>query len=288
MTSLCDHGFYEDVLYVYKRCQLYGCLYDNYTFPFVTKVCSCLGSVKIGGVHCKVWRSGFVGNVFVQTGLVDFYAKIGFYDEVFEVFKEIGLRGLKANESTLASLLPVCSRLGKFHVGVSIHGFALKCGYLLDEYLVPALISIYGDGGNLSIARDIFDCLSQKNVTIWNAMISAYTQNHKFEDSFLLFRQMLQNDVQPNVVTFVSIVPACKSFGSTCGEAVHACVLVRGYENQVSVATVLISMYSKLGNVDSAKFISHRVPHKNVLIWNSIISGYIYNKCWEESFGYLS
>ncbi|KAL8124882.1 pentatricopeptide repeat-containing protein At5g39350-like [Apium graveolens] len=315
IRSLCDHGFYEDVLYVYKRCQLYGCLYDNYTFPFVIKACSCLGSVKVGeGVHCKVWRSGFVGNVFVQTGLVDFYAKIGemakarlvfdkmsepdlvswntlisgysllgFYDEVFEVFKEIGLRGLKANVSTLASVLPVCSRLGKFCVGVSIHGFALKCGYLLDENLVPALISVYGDGGDLSIARDIFNCLSQKNVSIWNAMISAYTQNQKSEDAFLLFREMLQDDVQPNVVTFVSIVPACKSFGSTCGEAVHACVLLRGYENQVSVATVLISMYAKLGNVDSAKFISHRVPHKNVLTWNSIISGYIYNKCWEES-----
>lgn len=180
-------------------------------------------------------------------------------------------------------MLPVCSRLGKFRVGVSIHGFALKCGYLLDENLVPALISVHGDGGNVKIARDIFDCLLEKNVTIWNAMISAYTQNQKSEDAFALFRKMLQDDVQPNVVTFVSIVPACKSFDNICGEAMHACVLIRGYENEVSVATVLISMYAKLGNVDSAKFLSHQIPQKNVLTWNSIISGYVHNRCWGQS-----
>ncbi|XP_017239746.1 pentatricopeptide repeat-containing protein At3g16610 [Daucus carota subsp. sativus] len=314
VRSLCDHGLYEDVLYVYKRCQLYGCPSDNYTFPFVIKACSCLGSVRIGeGVHCKVWRSGFGGNVFVQTGLVDFYAKIGemgkarllfddmserdlvswnalisgyslhgFCDEAFEVFKKIGLMGLKPNVSTLASVLPVCSRLGNFFVGKTIHGLALKCGYLMDENLVPALISVYGDGGNVTIARDIFDCLSQKNVTIWNSMISAYTKNQKSEDAFVLFRKMLQDDVQPNVVTFVSIVPACKSFGSICGEALHACVLVRGYENEISVATVLISMCAKLGNVDSAEFLSNQIPQRSVITWNSIISGYTHNGYWRE------
>lgn len=42
-------------------------------------------------------------------------------------------------------------------------------------------------------------------------------------------------------------------------------------------------MYAKLGNVDSAKFISHQIPQKNVLTWNSIISGYVHNRCWGES-----
>ncbi|KAJ4710076.1 Pentatricopeptide repeat-containing protein [Melia azedarach] len=65
--------------------------------------------------------------------------------------------------------------------------------------------------------------------------------------------------------------------GMQHGESLNACVIKYGLQNQPSVLTALSSMYSKLGNVSSAKFLFDQIPNKNILSWNSMISGYVDN-----------
>ncbi|KAK3015778.1 hypothetical protein RJ639_005433 [Escallonia herrerae] len=316
VRCLCDNELYEDVLGVYARCQILGCGSDNYTFPFVIKACAALGAFQIGReVHCAVLRSGFGDNVVIQTGLVDFYAKNGrlesarllhdkmlepdlvswnalisgyslhgFHEDVFKLCRTIGVAGLKPNVSTLASVIPMCSRSGYVLIGKSLHGLAFKCGYSMDECLTPALISMYASIGDLSVSRCMFDCLEKKNVAVWNAMISAYAQNRESADAFELFRKMPRDDVQRNVITFVSIIPCSEDLGSTLhGESVHACIIKEGLENQLSVVTALLSMYGKLGDLYSAKFLFDQMPHRNLLTWNSIVSAYVHNGLYDAS-----
>lgn len=316
IRSLCDDGLFQDVLGLYQRCQIFSCASDNFTFPFVIKACSVLGALQIGKeIHCVVLRTGFGDNLVVQTALVDFYAKngqtaiarlvldkipqpdlvswnalisglclYGLDQEVFEVFHEIRVSGLKPNVSTLASVIPLCSRLGNLQIGKSLHGFALKCGYFMDEFLTPALISMYAGGEDLCVARDMFDCLLKKNVTVWNAMISAYSKNQKPDDAFDLFKKMFQEGTQPNMVTFVSIIPSCEIYGRIWhGESIHVCVIKSGLGNQLSVVTSLLSMYAKLGYLNSAKYLFDRMPHRSLLSWNSMVSGYVYNGLWDAS-----
>ncbi|XP_059644434.1 pentatricopeptide repeat-containing protein At5g39350-like [Cornus florida] len=316
VKCLCNCGLFEDVLCVYQNCLVLGCSSDNYTFPFVLKACSALGALQKGKeLHCVVLRTGFGDNLVVQTALVDLYAKCGqmgiarslldrisqpdlvswnalisgyssngFNQEAFEVFQEIRVMGLKPNVSTLASIIPIFTRLEKFDIGKSVHGFALKSGYFEDETLTPALISLYAGGGDLSVARNMFDCLLKKNVAIWNAIISAYTQNQKSNEAFEMFRQMLQVDLQPNAVTFVSIIPSCENFGIIlyC-ESLHAHVIKDGLDGQLAVVTALMSMYAKLGSMNSTKFLFDQMPQRNLLSWNSIISGYVHNGLWDTS-----
>ncbi|KAA8531700.1 hypothetical protein F0562_006583 [Nyssa sinensis] len=316
IRCLCNDELFEHVLCIYQNCRILGFPSDNYTFPFVIKACSALGAFQIGkAIHCVVLRTGFGDNLIVQTAFVDLYAKIGrtgtarllldrisqpdlvpwnalisgyslngLNQDAFEVLLEICEKGLKPNVSTLASIIPICTRSGNLDIGKSLHSFALKSGFLMDESLAPALISLYAGCGDLSVARTTFDCLQKKNVTVWNAMISAYTQNQKSSDAFKLFRRLLQDDEQPNAVTFVSIIPSCENFGgSWCGESLHACVIKEGLENQLSVVTALLSMYAKLGDLDSARFLFDQMAQRNLLSWNSMISGYVHNGLWDAS-----
>ncbi|KAL2522813.1 Pentatricopeptide repeat-containing protein [Forsythia ovata] len=265
-------------------------------------------------IHSAVLRTGFEENVVVQTALIDFYSKIGetvnarelidrisqpdlvawnalisgysfngFDRGVFEVFRDIRNMDLKPNVSTLASVIPVCLRFG-VHIGYSLHGFAFKCGYSTNESLVPAFISMYGNCGDLLAARNIFDSLTTKNVAIWNAMISAYSRNLKSDIAVELFQRMLLDGTQPNMVTFVSVIPTCENHGSILHlESFHACVIKFGFEKYISVVTSLLSVYAKLQDVDSAEYLFNNTTGRNLLSWNSMVSAYVSNGLWDAS-----
>ncbi|KDO79230.1 hypothetical protein CISIN_1g045600mg [Citrus sinensis] len=316
IRGLSNCGLHADLLHVYIKCRLSGCPSDDFTFPFLIKACSSLSDLRIGReIHCVIFRTGYHQNLVIQTALVDFYAKKGemltarlLFDQIpladlvscntlmagysfngldqeaLETFRRILTVGLKPNVSTFSSVIPVCTRLGHFCFGKSLHGFTIKSGYLFDDFLVPALISMYAGDLDLSTARKLFDSLLEKNASVWNAMISAYTQSKKFFEAFEIFRQMIRAEMQPDLVTFVSIIPSCENYCSfQCGESLTACVIKNGLGNQPSVLTALLSMYAKLGNIDSAKFLFDQIPNRNLLCWNAMMSAYVRNRFWDAS-----
>ncbi|XP_065848668.1 pentatricopeptide repeat-containing protein At5g39350-like [Euphorbia lathyris] len=310
IRGLSNLGLHENVLSVYLKSRSLSCPSDDFTFPFVTKACSNLGNFRILKlIHCVVLRSGYDQNVVIQTALIDFYAKNGCIEiarkltdkipqpdliawnallsgysyngcdyEVFGVIKEIFSAGLNPNLSTLASLIPVCTRLRCLDIGTSVHGFAVKSGYLVNDFLVPALISMYASDENLSAAGKLFELVEEKNVSVWNAMISALAQNRMPFEALEVFQKMQFAEIQPNFVTFVSIVPSCEISGSIwLGESLHGCIIKHGLKNHVSVSTALLSMYAKLGDVDKCEFLFNSTPNRNILSWNVMVSGYVHN-----------
>ncbi|OMP02025.1 hypothetical protein COLO4_11406 [Corchorus olitorius] len=316
LKGLSDHGLFEDLLSVYVKCRVLNVPHDNFTFPFVIKACSALGAFGIGKqIHCIVLRNGYEGNVVVMTSFIDFYAKnasigiarklidgisepdlvswnallsgycfSGLDDEAFGVIKEIQRMDMKPNVSTLASIIPVCTRLGYFGIGKSLHGFAVKCGYFLDDFLVPAFISMYKSEVDLSSAGKLFEFAVERNVCVWNSMINGYTHNERYFEAFEMFREMLRANVQPNSVTFVSTIPSCENFFNIWhGESLHGCVIKHGLGNQVSVLIALVAMYAKFGNISLAEFLFNQMPNKTLLSWKVIISSYGNNGLWDES-----
>ncbi|KAK1568307.1 hypothetical protein Q3G72_022906 [Acer saccharum] len=72
------HNFFSDALQLYSRMQRAWVSPDGYTLPLVLKACSGLPSLEMGRpVHGQIFRHGFEADVFVQNGLVAFYAKCG-------------------------------------------------------------------------------------------------------------------------------------------------------------------------------------------------------------------
>ncbi|KAK8479904.1 hypothetical protein V6N13_072268 [Hibiscus sabdariffa] len=316
LKGLSNCGLYGNLLSVYLHCRFFSCPSDDFTFPFVIKACSALGASGFGKqIHCSVLRKGYEGNVVIMTCFIDFYARNfdvgaarklfdktpepdlvswnalvsgycfnGLDKEALRVFREIQGMSIKPNVSTMASIIPACNRLGYFCFGKSLHGFAVKCGYFLDGFLVPAFISMYKSEVDLSSARKLFDFAVERNVAVWNALINCYMQNERFLEGFEMFREMLRNEVQPNSVTFVSIIPSCENYFDICyGGSLHCCVIKHGFGSQVSVLTALMSMYAKLGEIRSSEILFDQMPNRTLLSWNVMISGYVNNGLWDES-----
>ncbi|KAG9450889.1 hypothetical protein H6P81_010854 [Aristolochia fimbriata] len=308
IRHLLDQGLYEDVLSLYRKLNDLYCGSDNYTYPSVIKACTFLSATQTGKeIHCNIFRNGYESNVVIQTALLDLYAKNrnmeaackvfdgiskrdlvcwnallsgyssnGLDQKALEIYYEIRRRGLKPNLITFLSTVPVCTRLGAFEVGKSIHGLGVKFGLSSDESSLPALISMYSIFEDLSSARMLFGLSAAKSVAIWNSMISASTQNKDGDEAFQLFQQMLRSHIRPDLVTFVSVLPSCDVLVNV-GKSIHACTIKHGFEHQTSVATGLISMYTKLGGLEAAKFLFDQMSSKNQLSWNSILCGYVKN-----------
>ncbi|PIA46299.1 hypothetical protein AQUCO_01500068v1, partial [Aquilegia coerulea] len=284
IRCMSNYGLHDELLRIYFKCQRLDCGSDNYTFPFVIKACALIHDLQTGKeIHCVVLRKGYEHNVVVQTALIDMYAKTGrmksarfVFDgisqpdlvswnalisgysfngldhEVFEVVQQIQVKGFKPNVSTFASLIPVCTRLGTREIG--------------------------SGNGDLSVARKLFDLLDKKSVVVWNSMISAYSQNHMSNEAFEVYCKMTRKGVHPDLVTFVSIVPSCANLDSIhIGESVHARGIKYGLAHQPAVVTALLSMYAKLGYMDSADFLFDGMPEKDLFSWNSMVSGYVQN-----------
>ncbi|XP_073012155.1 pentatricopeptide repeat-containing protein At5g39350-like [Typha latifolia] len=312
-----DHGFYPELLDLYRWSQNSSyCCSDHFTFPSVIKACAAISSLRAGKeVHCMVLRTGYGGNVGVQTALLDMYAKAGqigtskkVFDNMserdliswnamissyslngcihkaFEGLWQMQLTGLKANSSTIISIIPLCASPGAAEVGKSLHGLALKSGAFSDEALLPTLISMYAGLGDISSARLLFEMHPVKDLVAWNAMISSYGQHGEFEEGFELFKLMHFMGVRPNLVTLVSVLSFCVDlFNIYHGECIHAIAIKFGLAGQISVVAALVSMYAKLGKVASARYLFHGTPEKNLLLSNSMISGYLLNSEWSKA-----
>ncbi|CAN6321198.1 unnamed protein product [Urochloa humidicola] len=306
-----DHGFHRELLHLYR--ELCGFGSDNFTFPPVIKACTAVSCFRLGReVHCRVLRTGHGGNVGVQTALLDMYAKAGQIDvsrrvfdsmvqrdliswnamvsgyslngcflEAVEALKEMQQGGMGFNASTLVGIIGMCSGFEAKDVGNSLHALAVKYGAIADESLISAFISMYSAFDDLSSSRLIFDLQPVKDLVSFNSMISAYMQHCNWKEAFEVFRLMHCAGLGPNLVTVVSVLPSCNDFfGINQGESVHGMIIKFGLAEQISVASALVSMYSKLGKLDSAVLLFCCFTEKNNLMWNSMISGYLVNNEW--------
>ena len=77
---------------------------------------------------------------------------------------------------------------------------------------------------------------------------------------------------------FPKVLKACAQlsrFGS--GRGVHKDVVVFGEESNLQVRNSVLDMYSKCGDVGSARQVFDEMSERDVFSWNSMMSGYVWN-----------
>ncbi|KAK1428093.1 hypothetical protein QVD17_16921 [Tagetes erecta] len=118
----------------------------------------------------------------------------------------------KPNSITLMTVLPGCAALAALAKGKEIHAYAIRNMLASDVAVGSALADMYAKCGCLSLARNVFDGMSVRNVITWNVMFMAYGMHGKGDLALSLFKNMV-DEVKPNEVTFISLFAACSHSG---------------------------------------------------------------------------
>ncbi|KAJ4960814.1 hypothetical protein NE237_020724 [Protea cynaroides] len=152
-------------------------------------------------------------NVVSWNTVVSGYAHNGQALEALRLFRRMQSEGIPPNEVTLLSVISACAQAGAIETGKWVHRYIERSGIKLDVYLSNCLIDMYSKGGSLQDARKVFDAMDKRTVVSWNSMIAGFATHGCGEDAVLLFENMDRAGVEPNDITYIAILSACKHAG---------------------------------------------------------------------------
>jgi|UniRef100_A0A2N9G986 pentatricopeptide repeat protein len=218
-------------------------------------------------------------NLISWSTLVSMYTQHGYSEQALIVFSEFLMScDENPNEYILASAIRACTHLGGVYHGAQLHCFVVKTGFEQDVYVGTSLIDFYAKNGDMDEARLVFDVLVEKTAVTWTTIITGYTKSGRGEVSLRLFEQMRETDVVPDKYVLSSVLSACSMLEFLeGGKQIHAYVMRRGTEMDVSVTNVLIDFYAKCGKVCTAQNLFHQMVAKNIISWTTMIAGYMQN-----------
>ncbi|MCO5568603.1 hypothetical protein L7F22_022302 [Adiantum nelumboides] len=134
---------------------------------------------------------------------------------------------------------------------------------------------MYGKCKSLEKAREVFEEMPDKNIVTWNAIIAVHAQHGNCTRAFEYLNQMQWEGLIPDNVTFVSMCDVCaKVLALADGKRMHALLIVKEAESDVTVGTAILNMYGKCGATVEARSIFDRLPEKNSITFSSMISTY--------------
>ena len=124
-------------------------------------------------------------------------------------FQKMQLISFKPDSITFVSILLVCATLTALEWGMDNHGKINRCGFISHVIVITTLINMYSKCESLKKASFLFDNICANKIISWNAMIVGYARNDYNKKSIKLFEQMKYVGINPNDVTFVSVLFPC-------------------------------------------------------------------------------
>lgn len=301
LNFICQGREFEALNIFKKQLQMGILQIDEVAIAIALKACR--RDQKLGSqVHGFAITSGHTFYVTVSNSLMNMYRKSKNLDKAFSIFKNLKnpdtvsyntlLSGYENGEEALmfacgmhsagvvfdavsyTCVLTHCAHCQEFHFGIQFHCLVLKFGLESEIFIGNALVSFYSKWGRIVEAESVFCEMSDRDLVSWNAILSGYAQEGTYGlEAILAFVEMVRGGMKLDHVSFTSAVSACgHERNLVFGRQIHSLSVKRGYDTNVSVCNVLISMYSKCDVVDDSKLVFENMIDRNVVSWTTMLS----------------
>ncbi|XP_007025334.2 PREDICTED: pentatricopeptide repeat-containing protein DOT4, chloroplastic [Theobroma cacao] len=223
----------------------------------------------------------------IDNQVTDYNARIFQFCQLGNLHNAMELLSMSPNSEleskTYCSILQLCADLKALKDGKKVHSIINSNGVAVDEVLGSKLVSFYVTCGDLKEGRAIFDEMEKKKVFLWNYMLNECAKFGDFKESIYLFKMMMKKGIEVDSYTFSCILKCLAASGGLKeGERVHGYLLKLGFGSYNSVVNSLITFYFKGKRVESASELFDELIDRDVISWNSMISGYVSNGLAEK------
>ncbi|KAL6980498.1 hypothetical protein U1Q18_022136 [Sarracenia purpurea var. burkii] len=277
---------------------------DKFTFTFVLKACTGILHFQEGvSIHREIVDKGLESDVYIGTGLIDMYCKLGeltlarkVFDgmpkkdvvawnamiaglsqssdpsEAFKLFRHMQLNdGMKPNSVSLLNLFPAVSKLLDTKSCKTLHGYVIR--RVFPQAVLNGLIDLYSKCGNAGIARLVFDQILGRDAVSWGTMMAGYAHNGSFCQVLQLFNDMKREKVSVNKVSVVSaLLATAETRNLEKGKEIHDLAVQQSIDSDILVTTPLMTMYAKCGDLETAKNLFMELQGRDVVAWSAAIA----------------
>ncbi|EFJ08446.1 hypothetical protein SELMODRAFT_131810 [Selaginella moellendorffii] len=298
LGAYCNNGSGDQALELFKQMvDVHGIRADRVTFVTAATACSLVGSLEEGKqFHSRFVESGLESSLILDSALMNMYGRCGSAEEARKIFDRIPVKNvvcwnvmiaayaqnghfsealelyydmnLKPDRVTFLNVLHACT----LESGRLIHQDVVSAGLERDKFVGNALVNMFGKCGSLSDAKRVFDRIAFRDVISWNALMSVYIQQGHRKEAFELFKRMDKAGLQPNSVTYLSLLPACSSLEQL--REIHQELADQGLEQDEQVGNTLITAYNKFSLEDSVA-VFERMKRRSVVSWTCMIMGMV-------------
>ncbi|PIN10467.1 hypothetical protein CDL12_16941 [Handroanthus impetiginosus] len=308
ITSFRQCGEYEEALRVFLWSLRTGVQVNEFLYGSILGACAALGHLEVGmQVQCLAIKCGLRMDPFVVTSLVNFYAKCGALElayralreadkpnvtawtaliggyvpegkarEAIDFFQEMLLSGIKPNEQTFASVLGAFGKEYDIQGGMQLHSLIIKMGFESFTFVSNALLDFYAKVNRLEESFKAFGEMEVHDTVSWNALIAGCVNSSRYEEAIQCIRDMSSERVEFDPYTYSSLLSICGDLpAAEWGKQAHCCIIKCQLDHSnVVVGSALVDMYAKCGRLNYAKKVFNILPRRNLVSWNSMISGY--------------
>ncbi|XP_022138268.1 pentatricopeptide repeat-containing protein At3g22690 [Momordica charantia] len=213
--------------------------------------------------------------LFMYNSLIRGCSAAGLCDEAVSLYIQMKGAGFLPDNFTFPFVLSACAKAAAFLQGVQLHGALMKIGLEGDMFVANSLIHLYGEAGEVSFARKVFDGMLERNVVSWTSLICGYGRTDSSREAVALFFQMIEAGVGPNSVTMVCVISACAKLKDVeLAKRIHAYIEESEMELNTQMVNALVDMYMKYGEIGAAKRLYNGCVDKNLVLCNTIMSNF--------------
>nr|KYP63274.1 Pentatricopeptide repeat-containing protein At3g02330 family [Cajanus cajan] len=157
----------------------------------------------------------------------------------------------------------------------AIHGSLIKRGCEGELFVDNNLVNLYSKFNNMGDAQRIFDEMPVRSTVTWTTLMRGYLKSGDVGSVFCIARDMCMVHENFNEHTCSVVLQACRSpEDRVFGEQVHAFVVKNRLQENVVVATSLVSMYFKSGQLGYAEKVFGGISGKDAQCINYMILEY--------------
>ncbi|KAJ9179510.1 hypothetical protein P3X46_011292 [Hevea brasiliensis] len=174
-----------------------------------------------------------------------------------------------------AILLELCTSIKELH---QILPLVIKNGLYNEELFQTKLVSLFCNYGSLTEAARVFEPIEDKLEALYHTMLKGYAKNSSLDAALSFFCRMRHDSVRPVVYNFTYLLKLCgDNFDIRSGKEIHGQLITSGFSWNLFAMTGVVNMYAKCRQMDDASKMFDRMPERDLVCWNTIISGFAQN-----------
>ncbi|XP_018679537.2 putative pentatricopeptide repeat-containing protein At1g56570 [Musa acuminata AAA Group] len=304
-----NSGHFHTALSLFSAMREGGARPDHYTFPLVNRAASSLANrIDVGeAIHCLAVKAGFAGDVYFcntmmeayvrnggvgmarrvfdemcmrdvvsWTSLISGHARVGDFDEAFDLLHRMRAEGLQPSPVTLAVLLRACCAAEDVAGGCQLHGFVIKMGFGGHELVQNSILTMFSKLSCLEVAQKLFDDIQNRSVASWNILVSMYSSMGDVSGAIDSYEKM-KMEWSPSSETLTSLLSAlAKSEDLRLGKWAH-CHAVKAGQIDAILHASLVDFYAKCGELEFAVQLYEEAQTKSSTLWCIMLWGFLQN-----------